>query len=94
MLGMTARLEELKRHKLIYFLLTHLLVGLTAGVIVCIALLVFDVANLRTLIFNSPNWIVGLILLFGSFCGTFGSLAMGVAIMGLGDWSDHPDREY
>lgn len=84
----------LRRHKLIAFLLTHLAIGVTAGIVLCVGLLVLDVANLRTLIFGSEYWMVGLFLLFGSVCGTFGSLAMGVAVMSLGDWSDHPDRDY
>ena len=92
--GLRDRLETLKRQKLIFFLLMHLLIGVAAGFVACIALLAFDVANLRSLIFSSSHQTVGLFLLFGSFCGTFGSLAMGVGVMSLGDWSDHPDREY
>lgn len=94
MSGKPKPFAALRKHKLITFLLAHLAIGVTAGIVLCVALLALDVVNLRTLIFSSEHWLVGLILLFGSVCGTFGSLAMGVAVMGLGDWSDHPDREY
>lgn len=94
MSGKPLPFAALRKHKLITFLLTHLAIGVIAGIVLCTTLLALDVASLRTLIFGSEHWMVGLFLLFGSVCGTFGSMAMGVAVMGLGDWSDHPDREY
>jgi hypothetical protein len=88
------RIAFLQKHKMISFLLTHLAIGVVAGIVVCIALLALDIAGLRTLISRSESWLIGLILLFGSVCGTFGALAMAVAVMNLGDWSDHPGRDY
>jgi len=88
------RFAFLRNHKLVTFLLTHLAIGVVAGFVVCLGLLALDVASLRTLLLGSEFWLVGLILLFGSVCGTFGGLAMAVAVMNLGDWSDRPDRDY
>ena len=84
----------LQKHNLVSFLLTHLVIGVVAGVAGCLGLLAMDVASLRTLLLGSEYRLVGFILLFGSVCGTFGGVAMAVAVMNLGDWSDHPDRDY
>lgn len=95
-----ARIEKMIRTRLrpknplLSFLLGHLIVGTIGGGVLCTALLAFDVVHLRTLITASEDWLMWLIILFGSVCATFGSLAMGVGVMGLGDWSDRPDREY
>ncbi|CAO3456393.1 hypothetical protein [Azospirillum argentinense] len=88
------RFAFLRKHNLVSFLLTHLAIGVVAGVVVCLGLLALDVASLRTLLLGSEYWLIGFILLFGSVCGTFGGVAMAVAVMNLGDWSDHPDRDY
>ncbi len=84
--------RHIQRNTLARFLLGHCAVGVTAGLAFCAALLFVDAAGLRTLIFASPDWGVWLFLLVGSMCGTFGSLAMAVAVMGLGDHRDTPDR--
>lgn len=76
------------------FLGKHLAAGVIAGAVFCTAMLWFDVAGLGTLLLGSDSVVVGLYLFFGSVCITFGSVAMGVGIMSLGDHADHPDREY
>jgi hypothetical protein len=76
------------------FLGKHLAAGVLAGVVFCTAMLWFDVGGLGTLMLGSDSMAVGLYLFFGSVCITFGSVAMGVGIMSLGDHADHPDREY
>lgn len=76
------------------FLARHLAAGLLAGLAFCAGMLYFDVAGLGTLLLRSEHMAVGLYLFIGSVCGTFGGVAMAVGIMGLGDHSDRPDREY
>ena len=83
-----------KERNALLFLAKHLAAGVTAGLVFCGALLGFDVGGLRTLLVAADSVGVGLYLLIGSVCITFGSAAMGVAIMGLGDNTDRPDREY
>ncbi|HYH38831.1 MAG TPA: hypothetical protein VD860_11465 [Azospirillum sp.] len=83
-----------KERSAILFLVKHLAAGVTAGLVFCAAMLGFDVGSLRTLLVAADSVGVGLYLFVGSICITFGSVAMGVGIMGLGDHRDHPDREY
>ncbi len=83
-----------KERDAILFLAKHLAAGVIAGLVFCGAMLGFDVAGLRTLLVAADSVGVGLYLFIGSICITFGSVAMGVGIMGLGDHSDRPDREY
>lgn len=78
----------------ILFLAKHLAAGVTAGLVFCAAMLGFDVGSLRTLLVAADSVGIGLYLFVGSICITFGSVAMGVGIMGLGDHRDHPDRDY
>lgn len=85
-----------RRHTLIWFLAQHCAAGVIAGLVFCGAIIATDVANMRTLLFGGDGFglTVGLYLLVGSMCGTFGSVAMAVGIMRLGDHRDHPDRKY
>ncbi|WP_404386227.1 hypothetical protein [Caenispirillum salinarum] len=85
-----------RRHTLIWFLVQHCAAGVIAGLVFCGAIIATDVGNMRTLLFSGDGFgmTVGLYLLVGSICGTFGSVAMAVGIMRLGDHRDHPDREY
>ena len=67
--------------RLVRFMLGHMVVGIGAGVVFGGALIATNIADLRTLLFNSPDgWLFG-ILFFMGLSVTFGSLAMGVAIM-------------
>lgn len=70
----------------------NLALGLGMAVVLVGGLLVLDPYGLRHLIFSdhSPGVAIGLLL--GSFFVTFGSTAMGTAIMALGrgDDDDHP----
>lgn len=66
------------------FLLGHASIGIAAGVLFVAGLLAADVAGLRGLILRGADgWLALGLLLFGSAV-TFGSAAMGAAIMGLG----------
>ena len=83
-----------KERDALLFLAKHLAAGLAAGLSFCGAMLAFDVGGLRSLLVAADSVGIGLYLFIGSICITFGSVAMGVGIMGLGDHRDHPDREY
>jgi len=74
----------------ILFLLKHCLIGLISGLCFGVLMLAFDVGGLRTLAFQSPDTILILTLLFFGLFVTFGSIAMGAGIMGLGNHGDEP----
>ncbi len=67
--------------RVLRFLAGHLLAGVAAAAVFQAALLAADVAGIRTMMFAAPEgWLVAGLLFFG-LAITFGSLAMGVAIM-------------
>ncbi|MBK1696305.1 hypothetical protein [Rhodovibrio salinarum] len=65
--------------------LAHHMVGGVLGAVVFFALIMaYDLANLRALMFNTRDgWVAAALLLFGLVV-TFGSVAMGIAVMLLG----------
>ena len=66
------------------FLLHHVMGGLIGAVVFFALILAYDLASLRELILNTRDgWVAGALLLFG-LAITFGSVAMGVAVMLLG----------
>ncbi len=83
-----------KERGALLYLAKHLAAGVIAGVVFCAAMLALNVGGLRTLLLEADSVAVGLYLFIGSVCITFGSVAMGVGIMSLGDHADHPDRDY
>lgn len=87
-------MEPFRRNHLVRFLAQHCAAGVIAGLVFCGAVLAMDVAQMRTLLLGSNHMGVGLYLFIGSICGTFGSVAMAVGVMRLGDHRDHPDRDY
>lgn len=69
--------------QLLAYLGGHLVVGLLAALLFCGALLLFDLFGLRGLLLgDSEGWLAALLLLFG-LAVTFGSVAMGIGVMGL-----------
>ncbi|HYH39711.1 MAG TPA: hypothetical protein VD860_15940 [Azospirillum sp.] len=83
-----------KERDALLYLAKHLAAGVAAGLTFCAAMLALDVGGLRSLLVAADSVGVGLYLFIGSICITFGSVAMGVGIMSLGDHADRPDREY
>ena len=67
--------------RLIRFLGVNCLIGIAAGWTLLAALIVTDTANLRTLIANEASPGVPILLLATGFAVTFGSAAMGAAVM-------------
>lgn len=74
-----------RRHALLRFMLSHCLVGIAAGWAFVAGLLAFDVGGLAGLIFGSDEPGLALALLLFGTAITFGSVAMGGAIMSIGD---------
>jgi hypothetical protein len=66
------------------FLACHCLAGVLAGWIMVGGLLWLDVAGVGRLVMASDLLPVPLLMLLAAFALTFGSVAMGSAIMGLG----------
>ena len=76
-------------HKdMLHFLGMHLISGLVAALVFGGAILAVDLSGIRTLALNSGNPVLILFLMFFGLMVTFGSLAMGVGIMGMGDFSE------
>jgi hypothetical protein len=69
---------------LVGFLVCHCLAGISAGWTVVGGLLWLDVGGLAGLVMTSDLFPVPLLMLLAAFAITFGSVAMGSAIMGLG----------
>lgn len=84
--GKTRALPEEKAAagSLVGFLVYHCLAGIIAGWTVVGGLLWLDVAGLGGLVMTSDLFPVPLLMLLVAFAITFGSVAMGSAIMGLG----------
>jgi hypothetical protein len=73
------------------FLLGHAAIGVGIGVLFVAAVLALDVAGLRGLMLRGGDgWLALALLSFGSAV-TFGSAAMGAAIMGLGAQPKPPE---
>lgn len=72
------------RVKLFRLLAINLAIGICAAILMVSGLLALDAYSLRSLILSDPSGItVAALLLFG-FVVTFGSTAMGTAIMAIG----------
>ena len=70
--------------QLIVFLLRHLAVGAGAGVLLGVLCLAVDLAGLRALLLGPGGGPLAVALFFFGLIVTFGSVAMGAAVMGLG----------
>ncbi len=77
-------IEFFRRHALLRFMLAHCLVGIAAGWGFVAGLLALDIGGLAGLIFGSDEPALALALLLFGTAITFGSVAMGGAIMNLG----------
>ncbi len=70
------------------YVLPHLLAGCLAGVVASVGMVATNVASLRDLVMNTQGgWMAFGLLTFG-FVVTFGSIAMGRAIMAIGSGED------
>ncbi len=77
----------LKTHErtMIFFLLKHMLLGSFGGIVFGVALLVLDVAHLRTMLVRTDAPVMFTLMLFSGLIVTFGSVGMGFAVFGLGE---------
>lgn len=73
----------------VLFLVQHLVSGVAGAVVLGIGILLFDIANLGTLVSTSDHGAVAVFLLFAGLMTTFGGVAMCVGVMsiGSGSWS-------
>ena len=76
----------------IRFLGLNCLIGIAASWVVLAMFLLVDLGGLATLIANSSEPVVPVVTLVVCFAITFGSAAMGVGIMSLGNEDDGPGR--
>ena len=71
--------------ELIRHVLPHMLAGCAAGVTAALGLVATNLGSLRDLMLSTQGgWLAFLLLIFG-FAVTFGSIAVGGAIMAIGD---------
>jgi hypothetical protein len=87
---MALRLRSLLREPLFRLLLSNLAAGLAAAAVLFAGLLVLNPANLRGLILSDQSPEIALLLLLFGFLLTFGSAAMGTAIMTIGSRDTPP----
>jgi hypothetical protein len=69
--------------KLFRFLGVNLVIGLTVGLVIGVALLAFDIAHLRSVLFATREAGLAVFILLFAMSFTTGALAMGVAVMTL-----------
>jgi hypothetical protein len=81
---MMIRLRSIVRDPLYRLLLVNLAAGLAAAVLLFGGLLLINPAHLRDLILSDQSPEIALLLLLFGFAVTFGSAAMGTAIMMIG----------
>jgi hypothetical protein len=78
------RRSRWRRMDLIRFMLRACLAGCLAGLVAVAGLLALDVGSLGTLVLGPAGGVVPLVLLSAGFMITFGSAAIGAAVMSLG----------
>jgi len=83
----TMPLLDHQRHA-VGFLLRHCAFGTLGGFLFGALFLYFDIFGLGSMIFASPDRNLFLLMLFFGLFITFGSIGMGVGIMGLGEERD------
>jgi len=74
---------------LVMFLLKHVTSGAAGGIVLGIGLLLLDIAGLRTLMGQSEDGFIAILLLFFGLMVTFGAIAMVIGIMTMNGLIDH-----
>lgn len=86
--------DESGRSHLLEFLALHTGLGAALGVAVAAAIVLSDFARVGTLLRDSSEPYIPMILFFASFALTFASLKVGIAVMSLPlDPPDEPDDD-
>ena len=80
-----ARRRHWRLLELVRFIVLPGLAGAIAGLVALAGLLALDVGSLRTLVLGPAGGIVPLGMLCAGFVITFGSAAIGAAVMAMGD---------
>ena len=73
---------------IVVYLVKHLICGTVGASVLGALLLWFDFAKLATLIFASPDKLMFLLMLFSGLFLTFGSIAVALGVMQLGEEGD------
>jgi len=74
---------------LVMFLLKHVTSGAAGGIPLGAGIMMLDIAGLRTLMGQSEDGIIAILLLFFGLMVTFGAIAMAVGIMTMNGMVDH-----
>jgi hypothetical protein len=74
---------------LLVFLLKHVTSGAAGGLALGIGILLMDIAGLRTLMGQSEDGMIAILLLFFGLMVTFGAIAMAVGIMTMNGMIEH-----
>lgn len=80
-LSVRATFRDLVNSRLMRLLAINLGIGIALAVIMVAGLLALDTHHLRTLIFHDRSGFLAVAVMLGGFIVTFGSIAMGSAIM-------------
>jgi hypothetical protein len=74
--------------ELLRYVLPHLCAGCAGGVVAALGVVATNLGSLRDLVMTTQGGWLALCLLILGFAVTFGSIAIGAAIMALGDSED------
>lgn len=87
-----AVLMSLLHQPLLRLLAVNFLIGAAVAVLMLAGLLALNPGGLRTLMLNDHSGAAAFVLLLFGFLVTFGSAAMGSAVMALGQKAERDDR--
>lgn len=74
--------------ELLRYVLPHLFAGCAAGIVAAVGVVATNIGSLRDLMWNTQGGALAFCLLAFGFVVTFGSIAVGHAVMALGDGDD------
>ena len=81
-------MDDARRMQLLRHVLPHLFAGIAAGIVAAVGLVATNIGSLRDLMWNTQGGMLAFCLLTFGFVVTFGSIAVGHAVMALGDKDD------
>ena len=85
MISPRLRRRHWRKLEILRFIILPGLAGSIGGLVALAGLLALDVGSLRTLVLGSSGGFVPLAMLCAGFMITFGSAAIGAAVMAMGD---------
>ncbi len=88
MISPRLRRRRWRDEEILRFIVLPGIAGSLAGLVAVAGLLMLDVGSLGTLVLGSGGGVVPVVLLSAGFMITFGSAAIGAAIMAIGNGAD------